>query len=115
MVPAIWSQTDNFFSFSSIFCPFIPLTIKKIKIFKKLKTPGAIIILHLCTIKRSYDYGSWDMEHDWQKFSNFGSFFALLMLNNLENQNLEKMKETPCDIITLHKCTKNDNNMKYGS
>ena len=55
------------------------------------------------------------MEHDRQKFSNFGPFFALLLLNNPENQNFEKMKETPGDIITLHKCTKNDNNMMYGS
>ena len=35
--------------------------------------------------------------------------------NNPENQNFEKMKKTPGDIIILHKCTINDNHMIYGS
>ena len=53
-------------------------------------------------------------------FSNFGPFFALLpppplpLPNNPENQNFEKTKKTPGDII-LHKCTINDNDMMYGS
>ena len=53
-------------------------------------------------------------------FSNFGPFFALLppplpLPNNPENQNFEKTKKTPGDIIILHKCTINDNDMMYGS
>ena len=40
-------------------------------------------------------YGSWDMEHD-------RLFFALLPPNNLENQNFDKIKKTPGDIIILH-------------
>ena len=35
--------------------------------------------------------------------------------NNPENQNFEKMKKTPGDIIILHKCTINDNHVIYGS
>ena len=36
--------------------------------------------------------------------------------NNLKNhQNFEKMKETPGDIIILHKCTINNIHMMYGS
>ena len=35
--------------------------------------------------------------------------------NNPENQKLEKMKNTPGDIIILHKCTINDNEMMYDS
>ena len=35
--------------------------------------------------------------------------------NNPKNQNFEKMKKTPGDIIILHKCTINDNHMMYGS
>ena len=38
-------------------------------------------------------YGSWDMERDRHNFCHFGLFFALLHPNNLENQNLEKMKQ----------------------
>ena len=37
----------------------------------------------------------------------FGLFFALLPPNSPKNQNFEKMKKTPGDIIILHKCTKN--------
>ena len=43
-------------------------------------------------------------------FSHFGPFFALLPLprpplNNPKDQNFEKMKKNPRDIIILHKCT----------
>ena len=44
----------NYFSFSAIFCPFPPLTARKIKNKKKNeKVPGNIIILHMCT--KNYD------------------------------------------------------------
>ena len=46
-------------------------------------------------------------------FCDFGPFFALLPPNNPENQNFEKMKKTPRDIITLHKCTKNHDHMQH--
>ena len=56
----------NYFSFRAIFCAFIPLTARKIKIKKKTwKTPGDVIILHMYA--KNYDlmiYGSWDMVHD---------------------------------------------------
>ena len=35
--------------------------------------------------------------------------------DNPENQNFEKMKIAPGDIIILHKCTINDNHMIHGS
>ena len=34
---------------------------------------------------------------------------------NLKNQNFEKMKKSSIDIIILHMCTLNDNQMIYGS
>ena len=56
----------NYFSFLAIFCNFTPLTAQKIKISKKWKkTPGDIIILHMCT--KHYDemmYSSWGMVRD---------------------------------------------------
>ena len=49
-------------------------------------------------------------------FCHFGPFFALLpVYNNPKNQNFEKMKKRPGDIIILHMCTINDNHMMYGS
>ena len=56
-------RCNCYFSFWAIFCLFTlpPLTAQKIKIKKneKKKTPGDIIILHMCT--KNYDqmmYGS---------------------------------------------------------
>ena len=39
-------------------------------------------------------------------FYRFGLFFALLPCTNPENQNFEKKKKKPGDIIILHNCTK---------
>ena len=44
-------------------------------------------------------------------FCHFGLFFALLPPNNLENQNFEKTKKTPGDIIILHMNILNGNHM----
>ena len=44
----------------------------------------------------------------YRNFSHFGP-------NSPDNQNCEKMKKTPGDIIILHKCIINDNHMIYGS
>ena len=51
--------------------------------------------------------------------SHFGQFFALLPPSPLpkspKNQNFEKMKKTPGDLIILHMCTINYDQMMYGS
>ena len=38
-------------------------------------------------------------------------FLTFYTSNNTENQNFEKMKKTPGDIIILHMCTKNYDHM----
>ena len=54
---------QKFLSFWAIYCPFSPLTTWKIKILTLKKTPGDIIILHICTITDNHVmYGPWDME-----------------------------------------------------
>ena len=45
----------------------------------------------------------------------FGLIFALYPANSPKNQNLKKMKRTPGDIIILHMCTKNYDQIMYGS
>ena len=47
-------------------------------------------------------------------FCHFGSFFSLLCPNNPENQNFDKLKKTPGDIIS-NMCTINDYHMMHGS
>ena len=48
-------------------------------------------------------------------FCHFGLFFAILPPNNLKNQNFEKLKKKPEDIIILNMCTINENQMMYRS
>ena len=59
------SHRHNFLSFQAIFCSFAQLLTPKIKISKKTckKTPGDIILLHMCTINKDHStpdmmYGS---------------------------------------------------------
>ena len=70
---------QNFLAFCTIFCPFMPLTTWKMKIFKNfLKKPGNILILHMCAINDNHMmYGSWHMKSDRQ---NFLSFWTVLCL-----------------------------------
>ena len=79
--------------------------------------PGDIIILHKCNINENHvRYGSWDMKRDGQNFLSFWTvFLPFYPPNNSKNQNFEKLKKTPGDIIILHMCTINDNHMMYGS
>ena len=91
------------------FLPFYTPNNLKNQNFQKMKLmPGAIIILHMCTIYENHlMFGSLDFECDWQIFFSFWTTFC--PFNNPKNQNFEKMKKTPGDI--LHMCTINDNHM----
>ena len=103
---------QNFLSFW-IFCSFTPLTTKKITILKYWKKKHLeILSFHMCTINNNQKmYGSWDIECDGQNFLSFWTIFAHLPPKNPKNQNFEKMKKMPGDIIILHKCTKNHDHM----
>ena len=48
-------------------------------------------------------------------FCHFGKFFPHLPPKNPKNQNFEKMKKIPGDIIILHKCAKNQDHMLHCS
>ena len=50
-----------------------------------------------------------------RSFCHFGQYFAYLHPKNPKNENFEKNLEIPGDIIILHKCTKNHDNMIYCS
>ena len=85
-----------FLSFWTIFGSFTPLTTQDIKILKTFKkTPGDIMILHMCTINYNHVmYGSWDTKHDKMNSCHFGQYFAHLPPKNPKNQNFEKMKKS---------------------
>ena len=64
----------------------------------------------------SYDvwllrFGAWQTEF----FVILNYFLPFYFPNNQENQNFEKVKKMPVDIIILHMCTINENHMMYVS
>ena len=94
---------QNFLSFRAIFA-LLPPKSPDDQNFEKMKKPGDIITLHMSTINQNHKmYDSWHMEHDI-----FWTIFSPSPLNNSKNQNFEKIKKNPRDIIILHKCTIND-------
>ena len=48
-----------------------------------------------------------------QDFLSFWVIFCPFTPNNPQNQDFEKMKKTPRDIIILHMCAINDNHVMY--
>ena len=116
MVPEI-SGTTEFFVTLAIFCPLTFLTTWKIKILKKWKNTWRYYhFTHVYHKWQSYDvwflrYGAWQTEF----FVILDHFLPFYPPNNLKNQNFEKMKKLPGDIIILHMCTTNENHMMYVS
>ena len=53
--------------------------------------------------------------HWTEFFVTLDHFLPFYSPNNLKNQNLEKMKKLPSDIIILHNCTKNYDHMLHCS
>ena len=100
-----------------IFCPLtLPIT-WKIKVLEKYKKPGDII-LHLYLTNDDHTMYGWILSYGVRQrefFVNLGHFLPFSTTNNFKNQNLVKIKKTPGDIIILKLCTKNDNDMMYGS
>ena len=96
-------RCNCYFSFSVIFCPFTPLTARKMKISNKQKrkkhheissfntsVPKIMIILR---------YGVWQMQLLFFILGYFSPFYPP------KSENFKKIKKTTWDII-LHNCTK---------
>ena len=98
MLTQIWNAcTDTFFChFRPFFAFFAPLLTPKINIWKKCKkTPGHIILLHMCTINQDHMmYGSWDMKFNRQNFFVIlGRFLSFYSPNILKNENIKNEKK----------------------
>ena len=109
----------SYFSFWAIFCPFTPLTARKINIKKKKRKRRKHLeissfytsvpkIMIICYTE------IWHVT-DVIVIFHFGLFFDLSPPNSLKNQNLKKMKKIPGDIIILQKFNKNYDQMMYSS
>ena len=107
----------NYFSSWAIFCHFTFLTAWKIKIFKKWKRkPEATIILQSVPKIMIICY---TVPEIWRVTDvivifHFWLFFASFPPNSPKNQFFLKMKK-PGDIIILHMCPKNYDQMMYSS
>ena len=96
MMYDLWNvkcDRQNFLSLWAIFCPFTPLTMQKIKIKKKKKTSGDIIILHKCTKIHDMLYSSWNMVCD-RLFFILGYFLPFYPHNSPKIKILKKRKNT---------------------
>ena len=118
MIYSFWDIEQNIVKLVILghFLPFYPPKTPKNQNFEKMKQrPGDINILQMCTINEKHMmYDSWDMEHDRQNFFVIlDHFLPFYPPKNLKNQNFEKMKKTPWDIIILHKCTKNHDHILH--
>ena len=108
----------NFSSFQAIFCSFATLLTLKVKIWKKCKkSPGDIILLHMCTTNQDHMmYSSWDMKCNKQNFFVIlGNLLPFYPPNSMKNENIKNEKKNPGDIIILHKCTKNHDHLLCSS
>ena len=129
IVPEIWRMTEVIiFHFGPFFCHFTPLTARNIKIKKKKKKWKKS--LEISSVYKSVPqikiicYTVPEIWHvrDVIVIFHFGVFFALLPPNSLKNQNFTKMKKDAWRyhqfiliLYFLHKCTKNYDQMMYGS
>ena len=90
-------------SFWTIFCPFMPLTTPKTKIFKNSKTmPGDIIVLKMCAINAIHDVSFLKYGAQQRSFSVILDHFLPLPPNNLKNQNSVKKKKKSREISSFY-------------
>ena len=106
----------HFFVILTIFCPFTPVTTQKIKTLKKWKKRFEILSFHTCAPQMKIIWCMvleiWSVTDTF--FSNCGSFFALLPIEQPRKSKFWKNRNAwRCHHFTqVHH---NDNHMMYGS
>ena len=120
MIYGSWNircDRQKFSSFWAIFCPFSPLTSWKIKILT-LKKKNLNILSSSRFVPLLVIIHVWFLRYGAQQTLSFVILYCFLPFYpsiDPENQNFEKMKTIPEDIIILQICTINDSHMMYGS
>ena len=107
---------QTFLWFCALFCPFSCLVPQKSKLLEIWKKELDMSPFHTYVLKITI---IWCMAPEiWRVTESIvilSHFLPLYYTDNLKNQNFEKMKKTPWDIIILHMYTINENHMMYGS
>ena len=111
---AWWTE---FFVILDDFLPFHLPDSPENQYFEKMKMPGDIITLHMCTKNDNHMiYGTWDMECDRHSFLSILTIFCIFPPKKSGKSTSSKnFKKRPADIIILHMCTIITNHMMYGS
>ena len=90
-------------SFWVTFCPFSPLTTRKIKMLKLKKETGDITILHICTINDYHTMnGSWDLEWDRQNFLSFWNAFCPFTPLWTQKKKILKKRKKRLEILSFY-------------
>ena len=109
---------QNFFVFLGSFLLFYPTNNpQKWKFWKNEKIAWRYD--HFTQVYHKWQsYEVWFLRYEaWRTefFVILDCFLPFYPHNKMKNQNVEKLKKTPGDIIILHKCTPNHDNMLYYS
>ena len=123
MVPDIWSVTDRIFCHYGPFLPFYPPIGPENQNFEKIKKKNTWRYYDFTNVYHRWKaYDIWFFRRGVQQTKLFVIMVRFLLFcspppapNNPKNQNFEKLKKTLGDIMILHKCTKNYDQMMYGS
>ena len=104
-----WDR-QNSFPFSAIFCPFTPITTRKIKILKKWKNHLDTSTFHTCVKNHDHTMSICFLRYGvWQTQLLFWTIFCpFTPLTTKKIKILKKLKKTPTYTIILQKCTIND-------
>ena len=105
MVPEIWSETSRIFCHFGQFLPFQhPDNLENQNFKIKKKTPGDIIILHICTVNDNHMIDIWFLRYGAQQkelFAILDHFLPFYPPMDPESQDFGKINNTPEDIIIL--------------
>ena len=111
------AQETEFFVILDCFFPFYLPMDPENQNLKKMKNLSRYH--HFTNVYRKWQsYDVWFLRYGVQRTEFFvilGRFLSFYPPNNPKNQNFEKIKKPPGDIIILHMCTINDSHMMYGS
>ena len=115
LLTQIWNATDTFFChFRSFFALLLHYWPQKLKSGKNVKNTWIYYpFTHVHHKSRSHNI--WLVRYKVQFYVILGHFSPFDPTNNPKNQNFEKIKTTPGDIINLHLCNTNNDHMMYGS
>ena len=97
-------QTEFFFTLD-YFLPFYHTIDPKIKIRKKIKkSPGDIILLHMCSYEDHIICSFWNIRHDRQGFLSFWAIFSPLTILTTWTIKILKKWKTWQEVLSFYTC-----------